>query len=97
MEDLFKTNPVYKEILKLKQMLEDAEIPFECNEQFGGWRIAYPNDIHTQLSAIENMGSSGSLNDRIEVWNFEDDPMGYLTAEEVFAMIQKLDSGMQNF
>ena len=101
MENLFNNNPAYKEILRLKQMLEDAQIPFSIEPRLGGWRIAYPSDEDgaTLISIIENYGSYGHLDDRIEILEFQSgtgDPVGYLTAEEVFALVQKYESGIPN-
>lgn len=104
MENLFdatRNKLEFKEILRLKEMLEREQIPFNIEPRLGGWRIAYPSDEDgaTLISIIENYGSYGYLNDRIEILEFQSgtgDPVGYLTAEEVFALVQKYESGIPN-
>ena len=42
----------YNEILKLKNMLEKAEIPFEFSEILGGYHITYPSNKFRICSVI---------------------------------------------
>lgn len=82
------TSSKYKEIFRLKKMLEDAEIPFdffdmnEMNPQartimpeFEHWHINYPNQANFIVSVIEGMGTYGEQDDKLEI-------MGGLTEEE---------------
>lgn len=90
----------YTEILKLKQMLELAEIPFEFTELFGGYQIGYPtlpgkNDTCV-CSIIQHDYSYGNTKNKIEIMGllseeeFEDDSvLGYLDAVDVFLRIAK--------
>ena len=82
----------YKEILRLKEMLEKAEIPFEFSEYMGGYHLCYPkkNDsdcveketFNRVCSVIEHDGSSNNFSeemlekDLLEI-------MGLLTDEEL--------------
>lgn len=74
----------YKEILKLKEMLEKNSIPFRFSESFGGYHIEYPFPYTIVLgrrskelicSVIEHDGSYGHEEDLLEI-------MGLLTEEE---------------
>ena len=86
----------YDEILKLKNMLEKAEIPFEFSEIFGGYHITYPSNKFRICSVIEHDYSYGNAQDLLEIKGLltknekkYDDVIGYLSAEEVFKRIQK--------
>lgn len=76
----------YKEIFKLKEMLEKANIPIEFVDHsieeidFKGYQICYPvsfrnSDGRCVCSIIEHLGSYGSEKDLLEI-------MGLLTPEE---------------
>lgn len=75
----------YKEIFKLKQMLEKEKIPFDftCESypesNFIHYRLEYPNkykhDGTRVISVVEGIGSYGREMDRLEI-------MGLLTPEE---------------
>lgn len=68
----------YKEIFKLKEMLEKAGIPFEMSSFFDGYQIGYPSlkdDEYTVCSVIEHNGSYGRESDLLEI-------MGLLTDDE---------------
>jgi len=88
----------YNEILKLKNMLEKAEIPFEFSELFRGYHIVYPNSQFKECSVIEHDYSYGREKDLLEIKGLmtkkekkkeKDDVLGYLSAEEVFNRIKK--------
>ena len=86
----------YNEILKLKNMLEKAEIPFEFSEIFGGYHITYPSNKFRICSVIEHDYSYGNEQDLLEIKGLltknekkYDEVIGYLSAEEVFKRIQK--------
>lgn len=82
----------YKEIFKLKKMLEDENIPFDFTEGFGydtrlkglfpdifdHYQICYPRKGDGQwISVIEGFGSHGGEQDRLEI-------LGGLTPMEKF-------------
>ena len=86
----------YNEILKLKNMLEKAEIPFEFSEIFGGYHITYPSNKFRICSVIEHDCSYGNEQDLLEIKGLltknekkYDCVLGYLSAEEVFNRIKK--------
>ena len=88
----------YKEIFRLKEMLEEANIPFkwDANNFMGsdGYQIIiYSKDGTVCLcDCIENLGSYGNKEDKLEIMGGlteeenENDysVLGWLTAEEVF-------------
>ena len=57
----------YKEILRLKGMLEKAKIPFEFSELFGGYHITYPSNKFRICSVIEHDYSYGNAQDLLEI------------------------------
>lgn len=80
----------YKEILRLKEMLETANIPFEYTENlFGNLELAYAIRIGNLCDAVEH--SYGNNADKLEIMGAltieeqqYDSVKGHLTAEEVF-------------
>jgi len=83
----------YKEILKLKVMLDEAGIPFICKNIYDGCQIVIQNKNNSQTlcDAVEHSYSYGSEVDRLEIQGAitleeskSDSVEGYLTAEEVF-------------
>lgn len=88
----------YKEIFKLKQMLEDANIPFEFfdntfdESSFLSYQIIINDKNNEKLcDAIQCLGSYGEKEDLIEIMGGltqkegkYDSVLGGLTAEEVF-------------
>ena len=88
----------YKEILRLKFMLDKAKIPFEFSEIFGGYHITYPSNKFRICSVIEHDYSYGREQDLIEIKGLltkkeieqmGDVVLGYRSAEDVFQRIQK--------
>ena len=86
----------YNEIIRLKCMLEKAEIPFEFSEIFSGYHITYPSNKFRICSVIEHDYSYGNEQDLLEIKGLltknekkYDCVLGYLSAEEVFKRIQK--------
>ena len=93
-----KNKERYNEILKLKNMLEKAEIPFEFSEIFSGYHITYPGNKFRICSVIEHDYSYGREKDLLEIQGLltkkeyketQDTVIGYLTAENVFQRIEK--------
>ena len=90
----------YTEIFKLKEMLEEAKIPFvwkELKDFFNGFHIYYPKDgKECVCSVIEHKFSYGNEKDLLEIMGLltkkeskNDSVVGYLTADNVFKRIQK--------
>lgn len=90
----------YKEIFKLKEMLEKAKIPFvfkEYNDFRNGYQILYPADgIENKCSVIEHKFSYGHQQDLLEIMGLltdeelkYDNVAGFLSAENVFERIKK--------
>lgn len=103
-----ETSKKYKEIFKLKKMLESANIPFDFFEmdpqarliipEWEHWHINYPNRNKCVVSVIEGIGSYGEQEDKLEIMGGlteeerkHDQVVGWLTAEEVFERIKKLE------
>ncbi len=85
----------YNEIIVLKKMLEDAKIPFDFSELYGGFHIEYPNTSDRVCSVIENDGSYGRNIDKLEIMGLltskeaeTDSVSGNLTAKNVFKRIK---------
>lgn len=86
-----KASEKYKEIFKLKKMLEDAQIPFEYIEGYGyskdiiekypdiceHYQICYPSSKDRWISVVEGFGTYGFTRDRLEI-------MGGFTPLETF-------------
>lgn len=85
-----------KEIFKLKEMLEQADIPFEFYLEKEGYHICYPMDGEKRVcSAIQTNFSYGHELDLIEIMGLlteeereEDSVKGWLAAEELFKRIE---------
>ena len=83
-----RTPPGYKEV-------EEMTPPEERTHLNWGWQVMIWDLSGKKLfSAIEDYGSYGyglygEAGDLIEIWDFKDDPQGYLTAEEVFRRIKE--------
>lgn len=82
----------YTEILKLDEMLTEANIPHTLERFLDGWQVVYSTPIDGRVAdAIEHCGSYGRDENLIEIMGLltpeeedEDSVLGYLTAEEVF-------------
>lgn len=92
----------YKEILRLKGMLEKAKIPFSFYERelSHGYLLRYPAaGVEKRVcSVIEHDYSYGHEKDLLEIMGLmtnkemnreQDNVLGYLTAENVFYRIEK--------
>ena len=91
----------YTEILKLKKMLEIAEIPFEFRTLFDGYQIGYPacpgeKVDACECSVIQHKFSYGSSKNKLEIMGLltdeegeNDSVIGYLDAIDVFLRIGK--------
>lgn len=89
----------YSEILRLKEMLEKAEIPFFFSDKhFDGYHICYPDNMKCVCSVIEIEGSYGYRENLLEISGLmsneelestDDTVLGSLTAENVFERISR--------
>lgn len=74
-----KASEKYKEIFKLKKLLELAGIPFDFYEmdaeartlipEWEHWHINYPSKEECVISVVEGFGTYGEQNDRLEIMN----------------------------
>jgi len=95
---------MYKEIFKLKEMLENESIPFEFGPMNGGYHISYPEKYPDCIcSVIEHDGSYGRYEDLLEILGLQTDEelkdydvLGCVTAENVFTRIKKHHEEEQN-
>lgn len=78
---------MYNEILKLRDMLQRADIPFDFDDFMDGYRLM----INKDLWAVQFSGSYGHEQDKIEIRGgltkreLDQQPVkGWLTADEVF-------------
>ena len=81
----------YTEILKLKEMLEEANIPFTFTETYRKQHSAYQIRLGGLADVIQHRGSYGNEQDLLEIMGGlteeemdYNDVLGFLTAEEVF-------------
>lgn len=90
----------YKEIFKLKKLLEKAKIPFifkKLDDYRKGYQILYPVEgIENRCSVIEHIYSYGHDKDLLEIMGLltdeevkHDSVVGYLSAENVFHRIYR--------
>ena len=91
----------YTEIFKLKDMLEESNIPFEFKiREFGAdklYQICYPKDgYRRKCSVIQGKGTYGGEENLLEIMGLltkaeeeYDSVLGYLTAKNVFDRIEK--------
>ena len=89
----------YKEIFRLKGMLEKAGVPFKwiVRDDAGGYQICYPvGGSACVCSVIEHCFSYGNKFDKLEIEGLmtekekalhKDTVLGNLTAEDVFSRI----------
>lgn len=94
----------YKEIFRLKEMLEEASIPYEFEDRsipqadFQSYHIGFPviNPMHEMVcSVIEGFATYGAEVDKLEIMGLLtekeleiDSVRGWLTAENVFERIE---------
>lgn len=89
----------YKEILRLKEMLNGEDIPYDFEEYEGGYHLTVPDCRRPDFSIIEHDYSFGHEADLLEIMeNIQDgndgnDVEGYLTAEDVIERIREFYMG----
>ena len=83
-----------KEINKLANLLDNAGIPYEMEELWGGWLLCYPTKEDRESDVICHKYSYGGKEGLLEIMGLAnddddecDDVIGWLTAENVFARI----------
>ncbi len=99
MSDEVSKEVKYSEILRLKEMLEKANIPFDFSDRhFDGYHLCYPARTKCVCSVIELEGSYGYRENLLEISGLTsneelefscDTVLGSLTAENVFERISK--------
>lgn len=84
----------YTEIIRLHEMLVNANIPHNFNKLLGGYQITYPASENWVCSVIEHVGSYGHESNLLEIMGLltkeeeeNDSVVGYLTAENVYKRI----------
>lgn len=77
---------MYKEIIRLRDMLDSEGISYAFKPLYDGYQICYPNNAERQCSVIEHYIIMGLLTPEEEKY---DGVKGYLTAEEVFKRIKE--------
>lgn len=85
----------YNAILVLKDLLEKEGVPFDFEELFGGYRIAYPSREEVVCSIVEHDYSYGNTSDLLEICGLltkeeelDDTVTGYLTTLDVYDHIK---------
>lgn len=83
-------NEKYTEILKLDNMLTEAQIPHTLKRFCNGWQIIYPNEEKRVADVVQHFGSYGNEKNLLEIMGLIkpeetcDSVLGWLTAEDVF-------------
>lgn len=79
----------YTEIYRLKDKLQKKKIPFEFQKKFDGFQIIVNYD-GIYVSIVEHFGSYGAQTNLLEMWDYHNDPVGWMTAEECLEKIESL-------
>lgn len=77
------------EMDKLQNWLDKNNIQYIRRRLYDGEQILIKEGEIDLLSCICHSGSYGYEKGLIEIYNFEDDPIGYLTAEKCKKIIKK--------
>ena len=79
-----------KEIKRLRDYFDSNQIEYElmCWEE-GRFNI-HVDLWYIRLSFLTSVGSYGGYNGLIEFYNFRDEPMGYLTADEAIEIYERV-------
>lgn len=95
-EEMKKINTRFQEIIRLDDMLDEANICHGFHRLFDGFQVIYCKDGKQIADVIEHSYSYGSVADKLEIMGLltpeeeaVDNVKGWLTAEEVFARIEK--------
>ncbi len=79
----------YTEIYRLKNKLQKQKIPFKFYAMFDGFQIII-NYGGIYVSIIEHFGSYGVEKDLLEMWDYHNEPVGWMTAEDCLKKIESL-------
>lgn len=85
----------YTEIVRLDNMLTEANIPHEKHRFLDGWQVVYFVGGKRIADAVQHFGSYGNEKNLIEIMGLVDPEetmdsvLGHLTAENVFDRISK--------
>lgn len=90
------TDKNYTEILRLDEMLTEANIPHVLEKFLDGWCVLYPTKENAIADAIEHYGSYGNSANLLEIMGLlteeeekYDSVKGWLTADDVFARMSE--------
>lgn len=90
------TDKNYTEILRLDEMLTEANIPHITEKFLDGWCVLYPTRENPIADAVEHYGSYGNSANLLEIMGLLTDEeekcdsvKGWLTAEDVFERMSK--------
>lgn len=88
----------YENIDRIKMMENHSKsLSDDFIHQMRLYQLVYPNSRQTRVSIIEGFGTYGADNNLLEIWcKGEDEPRGYLTAEEVLNTIKKHEEDCKN-
>lgn len=86
-------NPKYKAIRELHELLDQKYISHSFRRNFDGYQICIYQGNKRVFSIIENLGSYGYNNDKLELWSYDlvskgMDPIGHLTTYECLGIIE---------
>ena len=81
------------EIEKLKGLLKEAHIPFRERTLMDTPQLYYPDTEYLTWDVICHVGSWGYEQGLLEIMIGNNEPTGYLTAEETFELIKEIMKG----
>jgi len=84
------------EIEKLKGLLKEANIPFRERVLMDTPQLYYPDMEYPTWDVICHVGSWGYEQGLLEIRIDQNEPTGYLTAEETFKLIKETIKGETN-
>ena len=79
-----------REIKKLKDYFDSNKIEYELMYWEEGRFNIHVDLWYIRLSFLTSIGSYGGYEGLIEYYNFNDEPTGYLTADEAIKMYEKV-------
>ena len=79
-----------KEIKRLRDYFDLNQVAYEVIAWGAGRFNIHVNLEYVSLSFLTSVGSYGGYNGLIELYNFRDEPTGYLTADEAIEIYEKV-------
>ena len=79
-----------KEIKRLRDYFDSNQIEYELMYWEEGRFNIHVDLWYIRLSFLTSVGSYGGYNGLIEFYNFRDEPMGYLTADEAIEIYERV-------